>query len=58
MFYSWPASTPSSDTVALSYSVIATGTGSGTLSRVSNQTLASKKGVPTGQTTETITATI
>ena len=59
MFYSWPLSSPSSDTVTLSYSVVGVGTGTtGTLNRLSTQTLASIKGAPSGTTTKTITATI
>jgi hypothetical protein len=58
MFYSWPLSSPSSDTVTLSYVISAVGTGSGTLDRTSTQTLPSIKGAPSGTTTKTVTATI
>jgi hypothetical protein len=58
MFYSWPLSSPSSDTVSLSYSISAAGTGtSGPVTRESFQTLPSKKPA-NGTTTVTITGTI
>jgi len=58
MFYSWPLSTPGNDMVTLSYSVDATGTGTGTFKeRVSTQSLPSKKPA-NGQTAITISATI
>jgi hypothetical protein len=55
MFYSWPLSSPSSDSVSLSYSVTTGGAG---LSRNSTQSLPSKKPPPSGSTTVTISSTI
>jgi hypothetical protein len=58
MFYSWPLSSPASDTVSLDYSVSAGGPGSsGTVFRDSFQSLPSKKPA-SGTTTLTITSTI
>jgi hypothetical protein len=58
MFYSWPLSSPTSDTVSLSYSITAAGTGtSGPVTRESFQTLPSKKPA-NGTTSVTITGTI
>jgi len=58
MFYSWPLSSPSTDTAMLSYSIDALGGTSGTLDRSSTQTLPSKTPAPSGQTMITINATI
>jgi hypothetical protein len=55
MFYSWPLSSASSDSVSLDYSV---STGVAGLTRSSSQSLPSKKPPPSGTTTVTISSTI